>query len=228
MESYGPCAVLSRVSTFIRASCCRHSPAGGAGRVSAGVPAMPALKLILTMLAGGPHLGRVRQLLAGRPGGHPRVPPRAQRPAPARTRPPPRDRTDHKLRGPWTRRRWRPQGMAGRRRPCWRTRTRRSGSLSRCRVRPPAHHARGARFWKTSRQRCKLQAGNKLSSIRTGVRVAEGAGLENRYTLTGIVGSNPTLSAIPQSSSFDGGRESPIRAVAPAPPREVCSRFPVQ
>jgi hypothetical protein len=30
--------------------------------------------------------------------------------------------------------------------------------------------------------------------IRTGVRVAEGAGLENRYTLTGIVGSNPTLS----------------------------------
>ena len=32
---------------------------------------------------------------------------------------------------------------------------------------------------------------------RTGVRVAEGAGLENRYTLTGIVGSNPTLSVLP-------------------------------
>jgi hypothetical protein len=30
----------------------------------------------------------------------------------------------------------------------------------------------------------------------TGVRVAEGAGLENRYTLTGIVGSNPTLSVL--------------------------------
>ena len=28
----------------------------------------------------------------------------------------------------------------------------------------------------------------------TGVRVAEGAGLENRYTRKGIVGSNPTLS----------------------------------
>ena len=28
----------------------------------------------------------------------------------------------------------------------------------------------------------------------TGGRVAEGVGLENRYTLTGIVGSNPTLS----------------------------------
>ena len=27
--------------------------------------------------------------------------------------------------------------------------------------------------------------------------MAEGAGLENRYTLTGIVGSNPTLSAVP-------------------------------
>ena len=34
---------------------------------------------------------------------------------------------------------------------------------------------------------------------RTGVRVAEGAGLENRYTLTGIVGSNPTLSVVLQS-----------------------------
>jgi hypothetical protein len=33
---------------------------------------------------------------------------------------------------------------------------------------------------------------------RTGVRVAEGAGLENRYTLTGIVGSNPTLSVLSQ------------------------------
>src|SRR4051812_31231477 len=32
------------------------------------------------------------------------------------------------------------------------------------------------------------------SSRGTGVRVAEGAGLENRYTGNGIVGSNPTLS----------------------------------
>jgi hypothetical protein len=33
-----------------------------------------------------------------------------------------------------------------------------------------------------------------FGAVWTGVRVAEGAGLENRYTLTGIVGSNPTLS----------------------------------
>ena len=32
--------------------------------------------------------------------------------------------------------------------------------------------------------------------VWTGVRVAEGAGLENRYTRKGIVGSNPTLSAV--------------------------------
>jgi hypothetical protein len=32
--------------------------------------------------------------------------------------------------------------------------------------------------------------------VRTGVRVAEGAGLENRYTRKGIVGSNPTLSVL--------------------------------
>ncbi len=31
--------------------------------------------------------------------------------------------------------------------------------------------------------------------------MAEGAGLENRYTLTGIVGSNPTLSVFPQELS---------------------------
>ena len=35
-------------------------------------------------------------------------------------------------------------------------------------------------------------------STRTGVRVAEGAGLENRYTRKGIVGSNPTLSVPPR------------------------------
>lgn len=34
------------------------------------------------------------------------------------------------------------------------------------------------------------------SALRTGGRVVEGAGLENRYTCKGIVGSNPTLSAI--------------------------------
>jgi hypothetical protein len=35
-------------------------------------------------------------------------------------------------------------------------------------------------------------------ATRTGVRVAEGAGLENRYTRKGIVGSNPTLSVSPE------------------------------
>ena len=35
-------------------------------------------------------------------------------------------------------------------------------------------------------------------AFRTGVRVAEGAGLENRYTRKGIVGSNPTLSVSPK------------------------------
>jgi len=38
--------------------------------------------------------------------------------------------------------------------------------------------------------------------------VAEGAGLENRYTLTGIVGSNPTLSAVPH----------PMHSLDSAPP----------
>ncbi len=33
-------------------------------------------------------------------------------------------------------------------------------------------------------------------AIRTGGRVAEGVGLENRYTRKGIVGSNPTLSVV--------------------------------
>jgi hypothetical protein len=33
-------------------------------------------------------------------------------------------------------------------------------------------------------------------AVWTGVRVAEGAGLENRCTRKGIVGSNPTLSAV--------------------------------
>ena len=36
-----------------------------------------------------------------------------------------------------------------------------------------------------------------VAAVWTGVRVAEGAGLENRYTRKGIVGSNPTLSAVP-------------------------------
>jgi hypothetical protein len=35
-------------------------------------------------------------------------------------------------------------------------------------------------------------------AVWTGVRVAEGAGLENRYTRKGIVGSNPTLSVLLQ------------------------------
>ncbi len=33
-------------------------------------------------------------------------------------------------------------------------------------------------------------------AVRTGGRVAEGVGLENRYTRKGIVGSNPTLSVL--------------------------------
>jgi hypothetical protein len=36
-------------------------------------------------------------------------------------------------------------------------------------------------------------------AVWRGVRVAEGAGLENRYTRKGIVGSNPTLSVIASS-----------------------------
>ena len=40
-----------------------------------------------------------------------------------------------------------------------------------------------------------------LGSIWTGVRVAEGAGLENRYTGNGIVGSNPTLSVLGPANS---------------------------
>ena len=35
----------------------------------------------------------------------------------------------------------------------------------------------------------------RKAAYRRGGRVVEGAGLENQYTLTGIVGSNPTLSA---------------------------------
>ena len=48
---------------------------------------------------------------------------------------------------------------------------------------------------------------------RTGVRVAEGAGLENRYTLTGIVGSNPTLSVpLPQfRRSHPGSQSTQVR-----------------
>ena len=51
--------------------------------------------------------------------------------------------------------------------------------------------------WKTRGGGCKLPARKQLTHIRTGVRVAEGAGLENRYTGNGIVGSNPTLSVLP-------------------------------
>ena len=36
-----------------------------------------------------------------------------------------------------------------------------------------------------------------LGLVWTGGRVAEGVGLENRYTRKGIVGSNPTLSVFP-------------------------------
>ena len=35
---------------------------------------------------------------------------------------------------------------------------------------------------------------NKQAFMRRGARVAESGGLENRCTLTGTVGSNPTLS----------------------------------
>ena len=46
-----------------------------------------------------------------------------------------------------------------------------------------------------------LAVNTLLGSIWTGVRVAEGAGLENRYTGNGIVGSNPTLSVFVDSGS---------------------------
>ena len=49
-----------------------------------------------------------------------------------------------------------------------------------------------------------------LPPPRTGVRVAEGAGLENRYTCKGIVGSNPTLSAVfPPQRTRPSARPSP-------------------
>ena len=35
-----------------------------------------------------------------------------------------------------------------------------------------------------------------FAAVWTGGRVAEGVGLENRYTRKGIVGSNPTLSVV--------------------------------
>ena len=54
----------------------------------------------------------------------------------------------------------------------------------------------GDGYWKSGMQRGKLRALKQLSLARTGVRVAEGAGLENRYTRKGIVGSNPTLSVL--------------------------------
>ena len=42
-----------------------------------------------------------------------------------------------------------------------------------------------------------IRAGNQIQSgPGRGGRVVEGAALEKRYTFTGIVGSNPTLSAI--------------------------------
>ena len=50
-----------------------------------------------------------------------------------------------------------------------------------------------------------------LGSIWTGVRVAEGAGLENRYTGNGIVGSNPTLSVIITAISGERAATSSIR-----------------
>src|SRR6266403_1579051 len=61
---------------------------------------------------------------------------------------------------------------------------------------PRAPRHRRAR-WQTETGRCKLLPAKQLSTTRTGVRVAEGAGLENRYTGNGIVGSNPTLSVVP-------------------------------
>jgi hypothetical protein len=47
--------------------------------------------------------------------------------------------------------------------------------------------------------------------------VAEGAGLENRYTLTGIVGSNPTLSVSSSRRQVDG--DDPI---SPTEPLTTC------
>ena len=59
-----------------------------------------------------------------------------------------------------------------------------------------------------------------LPPPRTGVRVAEGAGLENRYTRKGIVGSNPTLSALfpPQYQADGAGRPASPAPAEPVPP----------
>ena len=43
-----------------------------------------------------------------------------------------------------------------------------------------------------------------LRAAWTGARVAEGAGLENRYTGNGIVGSNPTLSVNREAKRLGG------------------------
>ena len=49
-----------------------------------------------------------------------------------------------------------------------------------------------------------------LGSIWTGVRVVEGAGLENRYTGNGIVGSNPTLSVCDSRLEARGASLEPL------------------
>jgi hypothetical protein len=46
-----------------------------------------------------------------------------------------------------------------------------------------------------------------IKSRRRDGRVAEGARLESVYTLTGIVGSNPTLSAISSRRSFASAQD---------------------
>ena len=47
-----------------------------------------------------------------------------------------------------------------------------------------------------------------MAKLRWGGRVVEGDGLENRYTLTGIVGSNPTPTALEKKINWYRGFES--------------------
>jgi hypothetical protein len=65
--------------------------------------------------------------------------------------------------------------------------------------------------------------------IRTGGGAAERAGLENRYTFRGIVGSNPTLSAfhsLEQGDSVCSVLSTIISALAPLSDLDVSTDMP--
>src|SRR5262245_58249540 len=68
--------------------------------------------------------------------------------------------------------------------------------------------------------------------MRRGARVAESGGLENRCTLTGTVGSNPTLSARENRQGDKGTRRGGDNedllpfSLSPCPPRLITERSP--